>query len=78
MRTGRTGAFALNTSRVFLFLNSILITDVTQNRKFTKMKPNLRILDKANELMNKQVWAAAQVADRLPISHLNALARKVS
>ncbi len=23
------------------------------------MKPNLRILDKANELMNKQLWAAA-------------------
>ena len=42
------------------------------------MKSNVRILDKANELMNKQVWAEAQVADRLSISHLNALARKVS
>ncbi|MBK8397715.1 MAG: hypothetical protein IPL26_21080 [Leptospiraceae bacterium] len=42
------------------------------------MKSNLRILDKANELMNKQVWAVAQVADRLSTSHLNALARKVS
>ena len=43
-----------------------------------KFKAKLRILDKANELMNKEVWAAAQVADRLPISHINALARKVS
>ena len=25
-----------------------------------KFKAKLRILDKANELMNKQVWAAAQ------------------
>ena len=60
-------------SEVFL-----LLIDLTQNRNFTKMRSNLSILDKANELMNKQVWAAAQVADRLSSSHLNALARKVS
>ncbi len=30
-----------------------------------KFKAKLRILDRANELMNKQVWAATQVADRL-------------
>ena len=49
------------------------------------MKPNLRILDKANELMNKQVWGSPSdalsdrrsVADWYLISHLNALARKV-
>ncbi len=28
--------------------------------KIMKFKAKLRILDKANELMNKQVWAAAQ------------------
>ncbi len=49
-----------------------------QIRKIRKIKVKFRILEKANELMNKQVWAAAQVADRLSISHLNALARKVS
>ncbi len=33
---------------------------LTKKRKIMKFKVKLRILDKANELMKKQVWAAAQ------------------
>ncbi len=35
-----------------------LITDITQKRKIMKFKVKLRILDKANELMEKQVWGS--------------------
>ena len=50
-------------------IKRIYLTDVTQNRKFTKMKPNLRILDKANELMNKQVWGSpSALSDRRSVA----------
>ena len=57
-----------------------------QKRKIMKFKVKLRILEKANELMNTQVWGSPSdalsdrrsVADCPSISHLNALARKVS
>ena len=58
-----------------------LLAHLTQNSKIMRHFMNLRILHKPNsenESINMRVWAAAQVADRLPVNSLYAIVRKVS